>query len=159
MPLSWFRRSTVKLVDGIIAALLGAIFLLVVMNVFCRYALNYSFGWADELSRFLFVWVGFLGTATAFADNEHVSLDMVVDRLPRPAARVVRAIAMAGCLAIFAVFLQQGWLLVSRTVNASPALDIPMWLVYLCVPIASFLGVVYGVEKLLHLLRPSETGR
>ena len=159
MRLSWFNRSTVKLIDGVMTLLLAVIFLLVVMNVFCRYALNYSFGWADELSRFLFIWMGFLGTATAFADNQHVSLDMVVERLPRPVARVVRVIAMAGCLVIFAVFLQQGWLLVAKTVNTSPALDIPMWLVYLCVPIGSLLGVVYGVEKILHLLRPSEPGR
>jgi len=150
---SWFSRATIRLLDGVITTFLGAIFFLVVMNVFCRYALNYSFGWADELSRFLFIWVGFLGTATAFAADQHVSLDLLVERLPRPVSRAVRLVAMAGCFGIFAVFFQQGWLLVNKTVNTSPALDIPMWLVYLCVPIACLLGVVYAIEKMYHLLR------
>ena len=154
-----FSRYLVRGLEWLLISILGLMVVLVFGNVVLRYGFNSGILFSEEVSRFLFIWMGFLGTAAAFADNQHVSLDMVVERLPRPVARVVRVIAMAGCLVIFAVFLQQGWLLVAKTVNTSPALDIPMWLVYLCVPIGSLLGVVYGVEKILHLLRPSEPGR
>lgn len=149
MRLAKFNRYTVKAADTIISALLGVIFLFTVTNVFSRYVLNYSFGWADELSRFLFVWMGFLGTATAFADNQHVALDLAVNRLPSRVRRIISILVLLGCILIFLLFLQQGWVLVRNTINRSPAVGIPMSVVYFCVPLASLLGVIYGIEKVI----------
>ncbi len=41
-----------------------ALFIIVGVSVFTRYFLNSSLGWSDELSRFLFIWVTFLGQPT-----------------------------------------------------------------------------------------------
>jgi TRAP-type C4-dicarboxylate transport system permease small subunit len=77
-----------KLIDGyclfinyLIAALLAVMVVLVFGNVFMRYAFNSGFSVSEELSRWLFVWLTFLGAVSALKDNGHLGTDMLVGRL------------------------------------------------------------------------------
>ena len=68
-----------KLIDGycqlisyLIAALLALMVVLVFGNVFMRYAFNSGFSISEELSRWLFVWLTFLGAVAALRSNAHL---------------------------------------------------------------------------------------
>ena len=56
--------------------------ILVFGNVVLRYAFNLGMTMSEELSRFLFVWLTFLGAIVAFREHGHLGVDMVVSRLP-----------------------------------------------------------------------------
>ena len=77
-----------KLIDGycqlisyLIAALLAVMVVLVFGNVFMRYAFNSGFSISEELSRWLFVWMTFLGAVAALRSNAHLGTDMLVGKL------------------------------------------------------------------------------
>jgi TRAP-type transport system small permease protein len=77
-----------KFIDGycqfisyLIAAALALMVVLVFGNVFMRYAFNSGFSVSEELSRWLFVWLTFLGAVVALRDNGHLGTDMLVGRL------------------------------------------------------------------------------
>ena len=77
-----------KLIDGycqlisyLIAALLAVMMVLVFGNVFMRYAFNSGFSISEELSRWLFVWLTFLGAVAALRSNAHLGTDMLVGKL------------------------------------------------------------------------------
>ena len=77
-----------KFIDGycqfisyLIAAALALMVVLVFGNVFMRYAFNSGFSVSEELSRWLFVWLTFLGAIVALRDNGHLGTDMLVGRL------------------------------------------------------------------------------
>ena len=77
-----------KLIDGycqlisyLIAALLALMVVLVFGNVFMRYAVNSGFSISEELSRWLFVWLTFLGAVAALRSNAHLGTDMLVGKL------------------------------------------------------------------------------
>ena len=77
-----------KLIDGycqlisyLIAALLAVMVVLVFGNVFMRYAFNSGFSISEELSRWLFVWLTFLGAVAALRSNAHLGTDMLVGKL------------------------------------------------------------------------------
>ncbi|MGE5553029.1 MAG: TRAP transporter small permease [Betaproteobacteria bacterium] len=142
--------------EGVIGLLLMVIFVLTVVNVFCRYVLNYSFGWADELSRFMFIWIGFLGATVVYASDGHAALTLFLRKFRQPLQRMVRVTTTFLETGVFAIFLWQGVFMVWNTVNLSPALYIPMKIVYACVPIGAFFGVVYALEKAVALLRGKE---
>lgn len=148
MHQSRFTTISTRILDYVIGILLVIIFCLTVTNVFCRYFLGWSFGWADELSRFLFIWIGFLGTALAFSRNEHVALKMFTNKLPPRFSRITDTLAILVCIGLLAGFLWQGSVIVYHTVNRSPAIGIPMRIVYSCVPISAALGIIYGIERL-----------
>lgn len=98
--------------------------------------------WAQELCIFLFVWMAKFGAAYGVRTGIHVGVDILVNRLP-PRAR--RATILFGllCGAVFTAFV--GWLGTRLVVHlfqsgqVSAVLEAPMWFVYLCLPLGSFL--------------------
>ncbi|MFT4171174.1 MAG: TRAP transporter small permease [Rhodocyclaceae bacterium] len=72
-----------RLLDGIAAVFLAIMVVLVFANVVLRYVFNSGISASDEVSRWLFVWVTFLGATAALHDHTHLGTDVLVSRLPR----------------------------------------------------------------------------
>jgi TRAP-type transport system small permease protein len=70
-----------RLLKGTIALLLAAMVVLVFGNVVLRYGFNTGITVSEELSRWLFVWMTFLGAVVALKENLHLGTDVLVSRL------------------------------------------------------------------------------
>src|SRR5437762_8951922 len=66
-----------------IAVCLAIMVVLVFGNVFLRYAFNSGITVSEELSRWLFVWLTFVGAVVAMRDRAHLGMDSVITRLPK----------------------------------------------------------------------------
>lgn len=77
----WIDRFC-KVLDGLIALLLAVMVVLVFGNVVLRYGFNSGITVSEEVSRWLFVWVTFLGAVVAIRERAHLGSDMLVSRLP-----------------------------------------------------------------------------
>lgn len=71
-----------RLLNIAAAASLAIMSILIFCNVLLRYLFNSGIVWAEEVARFLFVWITFLGAIGALKDNQHLGVDMLVKRLP-----------------------------------------------------------------------------
>jgi TRAP-type C4-dicarboxylate transport system permease small subunit len=71
-----------KLLDALIAVALAIMVVLVFGNVVLRYAFNTGITVSEEVSRWLFVWLVFLGAIVALKEGGHLGSDMLVSRLP-----------------------------------------------------------------------------
>lgn len=58
-----------------------------------RYVMNASLPWPDEMARFIFVWLTWLGISIGQKKGEHIKITMLTDKLPFNAARVVNIIS------------------------------------------------------------------
>ena len=76
----WIDRYC-RLLDGLIAAFLAIMVVLVFGNVVLRYGFNSGIAISEELSRWLFVWVTFLGAIVALNERAHLGSDTLVSRL------------------------------------------------------------------------------
>ena len=99
-----------RLIDGycraigyLIAAMLAVMVVLVFGNVVMRYAFNSGFTISEELSRWLFVWLTFLGAVVALRGNSHLGTDMLVGRLGPTGKRICMGIALV--LMLFCLWL------------------------------------------------------
>ena len=99
-----------KLIDGYcrflsyeIAAALALMVALVFGNVFMRYAFNSGFAVSEELSRWLFVWLTFLGAVVALRDNAHLGTDMLVGKLGPAGKKVCMGLSLL--LMLFCLWL------------------------------------------------------
>ncbi|UUZ62024.1 TRAP transporter small permease [Polaromonas sp. P1-6] len=72
-----------KAVEAVLAMLLLGMVLMVFGNVVLRYAFNSGIVVSEELSRFFFVWLTFIGAIVAMRDGSHLGMDNVVSKLPR----------------------------------------------------------------------------
>jgi len=94
-------NSYCKLIEGLIALALFVMVVLVFGNVVLRYAFNSGFTVSEELSRWLFVWLTFLGAVVALRDNAHLGTDMLVGKLGPMGKRIcmgLSLLAMIFCL-------------------------------------------------------------
>jgi TRAP-type C4-dicarboxylate transport system permease small subunit len=71
-----------RLLSVVIVACLALMVVLVFGNVVLRYTVNSGIAVSEELARWLFVWMTFLGAVVAMRDRAHLGTDMLVGRLP-----------------------------------------------------------------------------
>jgi len=71
-----------RVLEGIIALALAIMVVLVFGNVVLRYAFDSGITVSEEVSRWLFVWLTFLGAIVALREHSHLGSDMLVSRLP-----------------------------------------------------------------------------
>ncbi|MDU4959174.1 MAG: TRAP transporter small permease [Sporomusaceae bacterium] len=74
-------KAIQALLYGVIAIFLSMMALFVFGNVVLRYFFNSGLTWAEEASRYLFIWLIFLGAIVAFKENAHLGVDTLVNRL------------------------------------------------------------------------------
>ena len=102
------ERALVAVNSGVLIALMAAMALLVIANVIARYAFNHSFVWAEELSRYMMIWVGFLGSGLVLRIGAHLAVDVFQDLLPRRAAQAMRVVVVAVLAGAFVAMLWLG---------------------------------------------------
>jgi TRAP-type C4-dicarboxylate transport system permease small subunit len=135
-----------KLLELLIALCLAIMVVMVFGNVVLRYAFNSGIAVSEELSRWLFVWMTFLGALVALREHGHLGTDMLVSRLGRK-GKVACLLASQVLMLAVTVMLFQGSLAQSR-INwdvEAPVTGAPMAVVYLA-------GVVFAVPAVLLLL-------
>lgn len=144
---------TIKIV---MAVLLAAMVVLVFGNVVLRYLFNSGIAVSEEVSRWLFVWMVFLGAIVGLREHAHLGVDSLVKMLS-PLGRKVCFVASHGLMLYAAILLTEGaW---KQTLlnwdTTAPASGLPVGLFY-----AS--GLVFGVAAipiLLHDLYRLFTGQ
>lgn len=94
---------------GIGAICLGLMVVVILTQVFFRYALNSALPWPEEASRFLMLWSTGLMAPTAFRRGGFVAIDMVVRLLPRGVAAVLSVFLMVVTIVVLWVALGIGW--------------------------------------------------
>lgn len=146
--------------EVLVMIILTTMIITVFVNVFSRYVLNYSIGWVDESSRFLFIWLVFLGAVLAYEKNEHIGLDFFLDFLPERARKYVVMASYVLVLIVLLVVTQDGFAVAMRARNISPGLGLRMTYVYISIPVGGFLMGLITVKRIIlgirDLLTPSE---
>lgn len=92
---TWFSRSA----QSIVAAMLAAMFIAFLLQIFSRYVLNSPFGWTLELCLTLWIWIVFFGNAFVVRHDDHVTFDIFYLAAPRKIRRVL-ALASAAAIVI-----------------------------------------------------------
>ena len=99
-----------KWVDRFNGLLLALMFLTTFYQILARDIFVISSMWTEELARFLFVWIVFLGAATLIEGNEHIRIAILIDRLPLATSRIIRIISNLLILAFGVIFVWSAYL-------------------------------------------------
>jgi len=138
---------------AIVVVLLACMVVIVFANVVSRYYLQYSLAWSEEVSRFMLVWLVFLGSFLAYIHDEHLGLDILVQKFPTLLRKWV-AVA-TNLLVIFALYamLEGGYLLMLANFDwLSPAAEIPQGYIYMVIPIVCGLMILQVVLKTYYII-------
>ena len=164
-----------RLEEILIATLIAAATLLIFVSVLHRYGtgipLLYPFlirihlSWAQELCIYMFVWMAKFGAAYGVRTGIHVGVDVLVNQLDDFwRKKVVLFSLFCGALFTFTVGTMGAKFVIElfSTDQVSPDLELPRWIVFLCVPLGSylmcfrFLQVAWSFWKTGHLPHHNE---
>jgi TRAP-type transport system small permease protein len=149
----WVLESVTKAVEfGLLAVLVATVFGSVViryLGLFTR-----SFDWVDEFSRFLFIWLAFLGATIASREAKHIRIDVLVEQLSPRTRALLGVLVDIGMIYFLIVLAVQGWQVTQQTsAQTSPSLGWSMSYVYASLPINAVIMLVYAVSGIVERQR------
>jgi TRAP-type transport system small permease protein len=129
--------------------LLAAIFVIMVLQVTCRYALGSPLVWSEELARYLYIWTCFLGAPLALRRGNHIAITLCVDSLPWKMARAISIFwHVVAFLFLIELAIQGAILAVRSHTLIAITIPVPWSLIYLVVPISAVLMMLETAEAI-----------
>src|SRR5678815_620766 len=140
--------------EWLISFLMGAATLLIFVAVVHRYLAGFAIPalqdallkidltWSQELCIYLFVWMAKFGAAYGVRTGIHVGVDVMINRLPPDTRKLYVLFGLLAGATFTAIVGTLGATFVwdiAHTSSVSPDLELPKWIVYLCIPLGSYL--------------------
>jgi TRAP-type C4-dicarboxylate transport system permease small subunit len=134
------------------SALMAGMFGVVIWAVFCRYVLNSSLMWGEELARYLSIWMIALGLGLAHRRGAHVAVNSVFGWIPHMSKRTIGMISELTTLMLCILVCWFSWLAAQGnflTGQRSPAMGIDIAWIYLAIPVGFLLMAVQSAIRLV----------
>lgn len=124
--------------------LMAFIILLACANVFMRYVVGNPWGWVEEVTIFIFVWLIMLGSASVVKAEGHCSIDVLARKLPAGPRRILDLLVDVLVIVTLLLLIWYGTkLALSAGGKVTPMLGIPYTYVDLAIPAGSLFMLVY----------------
>jgi TRAP-type C4-dicarboxylate transport system permease small subunit len=147
--LSSLNKRLNSITTGVVIFFAIAMTVIVGYQVFRRYVMNASLIWSEEAARYLMVWITFLGSSVALSRDGHIKVTIAIDRLPKRSFHLVALGSYAVVSFTLLVITSYGLkLAITNMHQLSPALQMPIGIVYFCLPIGGSLMMLQMVERI-----------
>ena len=133
--------------ESILAVLLLCMALIMGVQVFSRFVLRESLSWTEELTRYLFIWSGFLSVSYCSKRCISIKIEQFVAKFSRRTKAIIKVVNHTFELAFFFYMIPFAWSYMMSAVESgqvSPALSIPMYYVQ-AAPFVSFVLVAFRI--------------
>lgn len=154
--LTKFANRLMKLEEGLAAAALLGIFVIILVSVLCRYVLLVSIPWSEELTKYLMMWMVYFGTGAVSWRGEHLQADLFGPSLPK-ALRKARDVFFQVILMVLLGYLAVetiGFVNRIRPFNqVSTVLRIPQWFMIATFAVGLLLMTIMHFCRIYIMLR------
>lgn len=138
-------------INWIVVVMFSALIISCVTQVFMRSVLNSSPPWTEELARYTFMYVNFIGAVICVREKSHARVTIILDALGGTAHKALEIVADVVTLFVSYIMIRYGTACVMQvSMQHSPAMRVCMSFVYFCIPLA---GTFIGIEAILSLYK------
>jgi len=130
--------------------LMAMILVIIPLQVFCRFVLQSSLPWPDEMAPFVLAWITFIGAVLALRNGEHISFDVIVDRISgklRISVLIFRD--LIGIIFYSVLFYFSIPIVIFKWPDLAYTFSVSRGFLYLCVTIGSFFLLVFTAANLV----------
>lgn len=137
---------------------LGSIFLsitsvIVIMNVFTRYFLKFTFTWAEEVAVGAFVWTIFLGFSSSYKKNELIGVEVLVAVLPEKIRNIVEVFTSIIITILSATMFYFSYIYVAGSTKITAALEVSYKYIYASIVLAFGLITLCSIYFLIQSIQ------
>jgi TRAP-type C4-dicarboxylate transport system permease small subunit len=149
-----FEQGLTRVNRWALILLLAAMAVIVFANVVLRYTTSQSIEWAEEVARYLMIWLTFLGAGPVLRYGGHIAVENLQDSLPPRAATALRALIAVLLFGFFGFMVWYGVLYVERAqFQMTPTTQISMAWIYAAMPVGGLLLAVHWALVLRSYVR------
>ncbi|MDD4089509.1 MAG: TRAP transporter small permease [Tissierellia bacterium] len=137
--------------EAIMIVLLALISTVMFAQVIARNVFN-SMTWPEEFSRYCYIWTVFLSLGYTIKKGNMLKVGVVMDLLPQKLRRAIGIVVNIIILAICVVFFRHSITytgIIHTTGQVSPAMNIPMWMMYLCTILGFGLASIRTAQEIV----------
>lgn len=139
---------------GMVILTIGAMLSVVFLQVITRYIFSYTPSYAEELSRYLFVWVVFLSLPLVAKTGGHMAIETLTSRIHGMPLKVCRVLASIFTMVFLGIMVWYSVLMVKlQHFQTSPALVVPMSYVYSVIPFGCSIMLIYVINDFIKTIR------
>jgi len=147
-------RYTARYFEEIVAGIFMVLMSITTFsNVVARYIFNSPIQWAEEFSRYAFIWLVFMGAVICTKVKRHIIIDTLVVFMPARVKAAFQLIVGVLVIGLMLVMVYYGWVLIGSATQPTSTLKVPQYVVYLCVPLSALLILVRSFEDIKENLR------
>lgn len=148
------KNKIIRYIDKLEEILLVLMFIFMVLIIFVqvimRYVFNNSLAWSEELGKFLFVWLSWVGISIGAKSGEHIKITLLIDKMPAPIAKAMNVLSELIVIGICAVTTYYGIKLVSTQASVYYAgIKISMSWGYLAVVVGCILMIIRSLIAII----------
>lgn len=148
-----------KLEEWFLVSAFITLIILVFSQVLFRYVINYSIVWTEELARYILIWIAWISASYAIREKQHIRIETIKKLLPVKGRIVVEVIVLV-LWSVFSTFLAVEGMKIVLNIQAggqgSPIMGIPMWIIYLVLPITGILMVIRILQQFFFVFSNQE---
>jgi TRAP-type C4-dicarboxylate transport system permease small subunit len=127
---------------------------LILLQIFCRYILGSPLIWPEELAIIFTLWMSFIGASYVHKKNRHLTLNFIVDRMPKTLAMIIDLVTHLMVIYFCYIIIKGGLrILPIQARNLSPALHIPSSFYTIPLLVAGACMILYSAYYILRILR------
>ena len=148
-----------KTEEILIIAMFSAMVIVIFAQVIMRYVFNNSLYWSEELGKFFFVWISWLGISLGEREGEHIKITMLVDRLSFKKAHIFNIISSLFVLAICLItFYYSSTLVISQWTTKYAGIHISISWGYLAVAVGTGLMSIRSLAAIAKSSKAIKSG-
>lgn len=149
--------------EEIILFSITAVMVIVIFwQVVMRYVFNDSLSWSEELGRYIFIWMSWIGVSMGAREGQHIKIDMITDRLSFKIRHITYILADVIVLVICLIITYYGVYLVDQllSINARSApLHISQAWGYAAVPVGCGLMIMRSIQSIWRSIKNIRSGK
>ncbi len=139
-----------KIIGWVLALALGVMTVLIFWQVFARYVVGNSLTFSEEVSRFLMIWMTFLGAAYAIRQGTLIAVDILPDFTKGKLSKAIKITSYLVALIFYFVLIKFGWeMSQSVSFQTSPAISISMFWPMLATSVGGVLMFINTIAVLI----------
>ena len=138
-----FLRIVDRTIEFLCIGLLMIAVVVACLQVVLRYGFHSGLPWPEEVATWMFGWAVFLGMALATGRNAHIAIDVVLRRLGPRSHAALLLFNQSVMAATSIMLVVHGWAYTTKVISSSPALQWPMQLFFVAVPVGGLLNLFF----------------
>ena len=138
-----------KIICFIVIILTLVLSVLMAVGVFYRYVLNNSIYWSGEVSRYLLVYITFLGATIAYKRGAHVGIDIIVERFSEKVRKIFHFTIHLTFIVFWLIILIKSFKLYPLyMLQKTATLEIPYAIPFTALPVSAVIWIIHGIDEL-----------